>query len=83
MLRFGEKRGHFIGRDDAFFNRAGGTKESLYSEPQPELLKALSEVSTGTAQSTQLSEDLRFVDQKKNTESFNKRVSQSGIVTLV
>ena len=43
----------------------GARKESLYSEPQPELLKALSEVSTGTAQSTQLSEDLRFVDQKK------------------
>ena len=61
----GEKEEAFIGRDDAILIVQGARKESLYSEPQPELLKALSEVSTGTAQSTRLSEDLRFVDQKK------------------
>ena len=61
----GEKEGHFIGRDDAILIVQGARKESLYSEPQPELLNAISEASTGTALNMQLNSDLQYVDQKQ------------------
>ena len=60
-----EANGHFIGRDDEILIIQGARKELLFSEPRPELMAALSEMSMGQSVKGTVSPSFSYQDQKK------------------